>query len=70
MKFSAADAVDLGSAFRAGAINDSAAALVEIGDGILDLTLCLTLYTITFHFYLHIVTEDYEQCSFFIVPSV
>ena len=70
MQFGAADAINLRSAFRAGAINDSTAALVEISDRILNLTLCLTLYTITFHFYLHIVTEDYEQCSFFIVPSV
>ena len=44
MKFSAADAVDLGAAFRAGSVNDSAAALVEISDGILDLTLRLTFY--------------------------
>ena len=54
MKFSAANAIDLGSAFGAGSINDSAAALVEIGDGILDLTLSLTLYTISFHCFLQI----------------
>ena len=54
MKFGTADAVNLGAAFRAGTINDSAAALVEIGNGILDLTLCLTLYTISFHCFLQI----------------
>ena len=54
MQFGAADAVDLGAAFRAGTINDSAAALIEIGDGILDLTLRLTLYTISFHCILQI----------------
>ena len=49
MQFGAADAIDLGTAFRAGPENDSAAALVETGGGILDLTLSLTLYTIAFH---------------------
>ncbi len=50
MQFGAADTVDLGTAFRAGSVNDSAAALVEISDGILDLTLRLAFYTISFHF--------------------
>ena len=54
MQFGAADAIDFGTAFRAGPENDSAAALVEIGDGILDLTLRLTLYTISFHCFLQI----------------
>ena len=54
MLFRAADTIDLGSAFGAGSINDSAAALVEIGDRILDLTLCLTFYTISFHCFLQI----------------
>ena len=49
MQFGAADAIDLGTAFRAGPENDSAAALVETSGGILDLTLCLTFYTISFH---------------------
>ena len=49
MKFGSADAIDLGSAFRAGTENDSAAALIETGGGILDLTLSLTFYTISFH---------------------
>ena len=69
MKFSAANTIDLGSAFRAGSINDSAAALVEIGDGILDLTLRLTLYTISFHCFLHFV-EVYEHFSCLILPPV
>ena len=60
MQFGAADAIDLGTAFRAGPENDSAAALVEIGDGILDLTLCLTFYTISFHYYLQ-VCNDFTQ---------
>ena len=55
MQFSAADAIDLGTAFRAGTINYSAAALIEIGDGVLNLTLRLALYTISFHCFLHIV---------------
>lgn len=55
MKFCAADTIDLGAAFRAGTINYSAAALIEIGDGILNLTLRLALYTISFHCFLHIV---------------
>ena len=49
MQFGTADAIDLGAAFRAGAENDSGAALVETSSGILDLTLCLTFYTISFH---------------------
>ena len=49
MQFGAADAIDLGTAIRAGAENDSGAALVETGSGILDLTLSLTFYTISFH---------------------
>ena len=69
MQFSAADAVDLCAAFRAGSINDSAAALVEISDGILNLTLRLTLYTISFHCFLRI-DEVYEQCSCLILPPV
>ena len=70
MQFGAADAIDLGTAFWAGPVYDSAAALVEIGDGILNLTLCLALYTISFHFFLHIVLDAYEQCSFLVLPSV
>ena len=68
MQFSAADAIDLGSAFRAGAINDSAAALVEISSGILNLTLCLTLYTISFHFILQNVVSELR--SLLILPLV
>ena len=60
MKFSAANAIDLGAAFRAGAENDSGAALVETSSGILDLTLCLTFYTISFHYYLQ-VCNDFTQ---------
>lgn len=66
MKFSAADAVDLGTAFGAGTINDSATALVEISDGILDLTLCFTLYTISFYCFLQKFTH--EQRSFLSIP--
>ena len=54
MQFGSADAIDLGAAFRAGAENDSGAALVETSGGILDLTLCLTFYTISFHYYLQV----------------
>ena len=54
MQFGAADAIDLGTAFRAGPENDSAAALVETGGGILDLTLRLAFYTISFHCYLQV----------------
>ena len=53
MKFGTADAVNLGAAFRAGTINDSAAALIEISRRILDLTLSLAFYTISFHCFLH-----------------
>lgn len=46
MKFSTADAVDFRSAFRTGPINDSAAALVEISDRVLNSPFCLAFYTI------------------------
>jgi len=49
MEFGSADAINLGTAFRASPEDDSAAALVETSGGILDLTLCLTFYTISFH---------------------
>ena len=49
MQFGAADAIDLGTAFRAGPENDSAAALIETSGGILDLTLRFAFYTISFH---------------------
>ncbi len=49
MQFGAADAIDLGAAFRAGAENNGGATFVETSGGILDLTLCLTFYTISFH---------------------
>ena len=68
VKFSAADAVDLGAAFRAGSVNDSAAALVEISDGILDLTLRLTFYTISFHCFLHNVCVYLSNAPDSIVP--
>lgn len=52
MQFGTADTIDFGATFRAGSENDCAAALVETSGGILDLTLSLALYTITFHFFL------------------
>ena len=52
MQLGSADAENFCTAFRAGPGNDSAAALVETSDGILNLTLRLALYTITFHFFL------------------
>ena len=62
MQFRSADAVNLRTTFRTGSVNDSAASLIEIGDGILNLTLRLAFYTISFHFFLHIVLDIYEQC--------
>ena len=46
MQFGVADAVDLGSAFRAGPENDSAAALIKSGGRILDFPFLLAFYTI------------------------
>jgi hypothetical protein len=60
MQFGSADAIDLGAAFRAGAENNGGAALVETSGGILDLTLSLTFYTISFHYYLQ-VCNDFTQ---------
>ena len=45
---SLADAIDLGTAIRAGSINNSAAAFVDISNRVLDGLLSLALDTISF----------------------
>ena len=60
MQFGSADAIDLGAAFRASAENNSRTTFVETSGGILDLTLSLTFYTISFHYYLQ-VCNDFTQ---------
>ena len=69
MQFGAADAINLCSAFRAGSINNSAAAFVKISSGILYLTFGLAFYTITFHFFLHTFMYWPEYISVFLILS-